>query len=111
MGLPLSQMYSINKTHPVLKIVSGSLIELPTPANISAMWNIGSLLGLCLGVQMLLWPSKGLVTFVEMLIMVGCCEYFMQMAQDSFSFAFIYILAEASIMGLICLSLLEWLGS
>lgn len=60
---------------------------------------------------MLLWPSKGLVTFVEMSIMVGCCEYFTQMAQDSFSFAFIYILAEASIMGLICLSLLEWLGS
>ena len=53
MGLPLSQMYSINKTHPVLKIVSGSLIELPTPANISAMWNFGSLLGLCLGVQIL----------------------------------------------------------
>jgi len=46
-------MYSINKTHPVLKIVSGSLIELPTPANISAMWNFGSLLGLCLGVQIL----------------------------------------------------------
>jgi len=34
-------------------IVSGSLIELPTPANISAMWNFGSLLGLCLGVQIL----------------------------------------------------------
>lgn len=53
MGSPLSQMYSINKTHPVLKIVSGSLVELPTPANISAIWNFGSLLGLCLIVQIL----------------------------------------------------------
>lgn len=46
-------MISIIKTHPVLKIVSGSLIELPTPGNISAMWNFGSLLGLCLVVQIL----------------------------------------------------------
>lgn len=46
-------MTSILKTHPVLRIVSGSLIELPTPANISAMWNFGSLLGLCLIVQIL----------------------------------------------------------
>lgn len=53
MGSPLFHMYSINKTHPVLKIVSGSLVELPTPANISAMWNFGSLLGLCLVVQIL----------------------------------------------------------
>ena len=46
-------MNSVFKTHPVLKIVSGSLIELPTPANIRAMWNFGSLLGLCLVVQIL----------------------------------------------------------
>lgn len=46
-------MISILKRHPVLRIVSGSLIELPTPANISAMWNFGSLLGLCLIVQIL----------------------------------------------------------
>nr|YP_009743043.1 cytochrome b [Eurytemora affinis]QIJ60007.1 cytochrome b [Eurytemora affinis] len=46
-------MISFLKTHPVLRIVSGSLIELPTPTNISAMWNFGSLLGLCLIVQIL----------------------------------------------------------
>jgi ubiquinol-cytochrome c reductase cytochrome b subunit len=46
-------MISFLKTHPVLRIVSGSLIELPTPTNISAMWNFGSLLGLCLVVQIL----------------------------------------------------------
>jgi len=33
--------------------VGGSLIELPTPAAISAMWNFGSLLGLCLITQIL----------------------------------------------------------
>nr|YP_010982597.1 cytochrome b [Pseudodiaptomus hessei]WOH21595.1 cytochrome b [Pseudodiaptomus hessei] len=46
-------MKSILKTHPVLKIVSGSLVELPSPTNLSAMWNFGSLLGLCLMTQIL----------------------------------------------------------
>nr|AML26436.1 cytochrome b [Staphylinidae sp. BMNH 1274642] len=36
---------------PMLKIVNNSLVDLPTPSNISAWWNFGSLLGLCLGVQ------------------------------------------------------------
>nr|WBV74595.1 cytochrome b [Cordax unidentatus] len=39
------------KTHPLIKIANGSLVDLPTPANISAWWNFGSLLGLCLGIQ------------------------------------------------------------
>nr|YP_010705403.1 cytochrome b [Corydoras cruziensis]WCQ82904.1 cytochrome b [Corydoras cruziensis] len=39
------------KTHPLLKIVNNSLIDLPAPSNISAWWNFGSLLLLCLAVQ------------------------------------------------------------
>nr|ADF43372.1 cytochrome b [Hemiphyllodactylus yunnanensis] len=39
------------KTHPLTKIINNSLIDLPTPANISAWWNFGSLLGLCLIAQ------------------------------------------------------------
>nr|NP_818877.1 cytochrome b [Corydoras rabauti]BAC67454.1 cytochrome b [Corydoras rabauti] len=39
------------KTHPLLKIVNDSLIDLPAPSNISAWWNFGSLLLLCLVVQ------------------------------------------------------------
>nr|YP_010388411.1 cytochrome b [Calanus simillimus]UPP55813.1 cytochrome b [Calanus simillimus] len=46
-------MKSILKTHPLLKIASGALYELPTPTNISAMWNFGSLLGLCLIIQIM----------------------------------------------------------
>nr|UGS80423.1 cytochrome b [Lachesilla rufa] len=42
----------IRKTHPLLKIMNNSLIDLPTPSNISSMWNFGSLLGMCLGVQL-----------------------------------------------------------
>lgn len=46
-------MRPVIKTHPLLRIISGSLVELPSPANISAIWNFGSLLGLCLTLQIL----------------------------------------------------------
>nr|AFQ62339.1 cytochrome b [Dermestes peruvianus] len=36
---------------PVTKIINSSLVDLPSPANISAWWNFGSLLGLCLIIQ------------------------------------------------------------
>nr|AIE15884.1 cytochrome b [Silonia silondia] len=41
------------KTHPLLKIVNDALIDLPAPSNISAWWNFGSLLLLCLMMQIL----------------------------------------------------------
>nr|AYW52335.1 cytochrome b [Entiminae sp. ACP-2013] len=41
------------KNNPLIKIISSSLINLPTPSNISTMWNFGSLLGLCLIIQIL----------------------------------------------------------
>nr|YP_006303352.1 cytochrome b [Crenimugil crenilabis]AEK53079.1 cytochrome b [Crenimugil crenilabis] len=44
-------MANIRKTHPLLKIANDALIDLPAPANISAWWNFGSLLGLCLIAQ------------------------------------------------------------
>nr|YP_009443898.1 cytochrome b [Lachesilla anna]ATU07119.1 cytochrome b [Lachesilla anna] len=44
---------SLRKTHPLLKIVNSSLIDLPTPTNISTMWNFGSLLGMCLAIQLI----------------------------------------------------------
>nr|WUR10388.1 cytochrome b [Nicrophorus maculifrons] len=38
---------------PLLKIINNSLIDLPSPSNISAWWNFGSLLGLCLMIQII----------------------------------------------------------
>nr|YP_009307945.1 cytochrome b [Eusyllis blomstrandi]AOR87118.1 cytochrome b [Eusyllis blomstrandi] len=43
----------IRKTHPVIKIMNNSLVDLPAPSNFSMWWNFGSLLGLCLGVQII----------------------------------------------------------
>nr|QRV62534.1 cytochrome b [Hydroporus sanfilippoi] len=39
--------------HPLLKIMNSTLIDLPSPSNISLWWNFGSLLGLCLTIQIL----------------------------------------------------------
>nr|WNH38531.1 cytochrome b [Coryphaenoides rudis] len=46
-------MTSLRKTHPLLKIANDALADLPTPTNISTLWNFGSLLGLCLIMQIL----------------------------------------------------------
>lgn len=42
----------ILKTHPLLSLVNGMLIDLPSPSNFTYMWNFGSLLGLCLVIQL-----------------------------------------------------------
>lgn len=41
----------IRKSHPLFKIANGALVDIPIPRNISTFWNFGSLLGLCLVVQ------------------------------------------------------------
>lgn len=43
----------IRKTHPLFKIINNALVDLPAPSNISRWWNFGSLLGLCLIIQIL----------------------------------------------------------
>uniref|UniRef100_A0AAU6PCG2 Cytochrome b n=1 Tax=Diplonychus sp. TaxID=2977879 RepID=A0AAU6PCG2_9HEMI len=42
----------MRKHHPLIKMVNSSLIDLPSPSNISLWWNFGSLLGMCLGIQL-----------------------------------------------------------
>nr|NP_075459.1 cytochrome b [Cochliomyia hominivorax]Q9MFN9.1 RecName: Full=Cytochrome b; AltName: Full=Complex III subunit 3; AltName: Full=Complex III subunit III; AltName: Full=Cytochrome b-c1 complex subunit 3; AltName: Full=Ubiquinol-cytochrome-c reductase complex cytochrome b subunit [Cochliomyia hominivorax]AAF78603.1 cytochrome b [Cochliomyia hominivorax]AIZ03390.1 cytochrome b [Cochliomyia hominivorax] len=39
--------------HPILSITNSALVDLPAPSNISAWWNFGSLLFLCLMIQIL----------------------------------------------------------
>nr|UEP15849.1 cytochrome b [Glanycus foochowensis] len=49
----LNKFIPIRKTHPMIKIMNNALIDLPSPSNISSWWNFGSLLGLCLIIQIL----------------------------------------------------------
>lgn len=43
----------IFKNHPLLKLVNSYLIDSPQPSNLSYLWNVGSLLALCLIVQII----------------------------------------------------------
>nr|AYQ19002.1 cytochrome b [Ptilodactylidae sp. 3 ACP-2013] len=43
----------LRKISPITKIINNSLIDLPSPSNISTWWNFGSLLGMCLGIQII----------------------------------------------------------
>nr|AXI98790.1 cytochrome b [Pseudoniphargus sp. 2-Portugal] len=46
----LTQYY---KKNPMFKIMDSTLVQLPAPANISFMWNSGSLLFVCLAIQII----------------------------------------------------------
>nr|SPP23457.1 cytochrome b [Graphium androcles] len=49
----MNKFYPIRKNHPLLKIINSSLVDLPSPSNISSWWNFGSLLALCLITQIM----------------------------------------------------------
>nr|QFI35740.1 cytochrome b [Protographium marcellus] len=49
----MNKFLPLRKNHPFIKIINNSLVDLPTPSNISSWWNFGSLLALCLIVQII----------------------------------------------------------
>merc|ERR1712170_53949 len=44
---------SIRKDHFLMRPVTGIIVDLPGPSNLSVWWNFGSLLGICLTLQLL----------------------------------------------------------
>nr|YP_010835909.1 cytochrome b [Apphia rufipenna]WGC89428.1 cytochrome b [Apphia rufipenna] len=44
---------AIRKYNPIVKIINYSLIDLPAPVNLSTWWNFGSILGICLTIQLI----------------------------------------------------------
>nr|VFU78885.1 Cytochrome b oxydase [Proasellus coxalis] len=61
-------MLSLQKQDPSLEILNNSLVEMPAPKNISAWWNVGSLLGICLGTQIV----TGLLLSLHF---INCSDY------------------------------------
>nr|URH16760.1 cytochrome b [Dolichorhinotermes longilabius] len=43
----------LRNSHPLLKVANNALVDLPSPSTISGWWNFGSLLGMCLILQIL----------------------------------------------------------
>ena len=50
----------ILKSHPLLKLVNSYVIDSPQPSNISYLWNFGSLLALCLIIQIVTGVTLGM---------------------------------------------------
>nr|YP_009347386.1 cytochrome b [Aporia bieti]APU93494.1 cytochrome b [Aporia bieti] len=49
----MNKFTPLRKNHPLIKIMNNLLIDLPSPSNISSWWNFGSLLALCLIIQII----------------------------------------------------------
>nr|QBC73198.1 cytochrome b [Peltospira smaragdina] len=43
----------MRKTHPIFKIMNDAVVDLPAPSNLSIWWNFGSMMGVCLMIQIL----------------------------------------------------------
>lgn len=43
----------IFKYHPILKFINSYLIDSPQPSNLNYLWNFGSLLVVCLAIQII----------------------------------------------------------
>nr|QTT57973.1 cytochrome b [Plectrocnemia sp. 1 YW-2021a] len=46
-------MISFNKNNPLINILNKNVMKLPIPSNISFLWNFGSLMGMCLMIQLI----------------------------------------------------------
>lgn len=41
------------KSHPILRLANSFLVDSPQPVNLSYLWNFGSLLAICLIIQII----------------------------------------------------------
>ena len=46
-------MFKLRKSNPIISIANGILIDLPVPSSISHFWRFGSILAVCLGIQII----------------------------------------------------------
>jgi len=94
---------SFRKNHPLIKIINSTLVDLPSPANISVNWNYGSLLGLVLVIQLVTgivlatrFSGHSDVSFDSVIIIYQDSNYgwFLRLVHStgaSFFFLFIYL--------------------
>nr|QWC53701.1 apocytochrome b [Rhizoctonia solani] len=90
------------KSHPILGLLNSYMVDSPQPANISYMWNFGSLLGMCLVIQILTGaflamhycPSVDMAFILTQMIMrdvnYGWAVRYTHANTASFFFIFVY---------------------
>lgn len=94
---------SFRKSHPLIKIVNSTLVDLPTPANLSVNWNYGSLLGLVLVIQLVTgivlamrYSGHAAMSFESVILIYQDANYgwFIRLLHStgaSFFFVFLYL--------------------
>nr|AHZ34683.1 cyrochrome b [Pseudobiotus spinifer] len=71
-------MKNIRKTHPIIKMMNSSLIDLPVPSNISHFWNFGSMLGTCLSIQIITGIFLAMHFSADISIAFNCVDHIMR---------------------------------
>lgn len=69
---------NLRKSHPIIKIFNAALVDLPAPSNITHIWNFGSLLGLCLIIQILTGIFLAIHYSPNVLIAFECLDHIMR---------------------------------
>lgn len=94
---------SFRKNHPLLKIVNSTLVDLPSPVNISVNWNYGSLLGFVLVIQLVTgiilatrFSGHSSISFDSVILLYQDANYgwlfrLLHRTGASFFFVFIYL--------------------
>lgn len=63
------------KNLPLINIINSTLVDLPAPTNITHIWNFGSLLGICLRLQLLTGIFLGIHYSSNTLIAFECIDH------------------------------------
>lgn len=61
----------ILKSYPLLRMVNSYVIDSPQPSNISYWWNFGSLLALCLVIQIITGVTLAMIAYPSVTVFVG----------------------------------------
>lgn len=83
----------ILKSHPMLKLANGYIIDASQPSNLSYMWNFGSLLAVCLiiqiltGVTLAIYLSNYILMFIPVEYPWDIIDYYYYSASGMFSVA------------------------
>lgn len=64
----------ILKSYPLLRMVNSYVIDSPQPSNISYWWNLGSLLALCLVIQIITGVILAMIAYPSVTVFVRSNE-------------------------------------
>lgn len=71
-------MHMLRKTHPLIKIINNSLIDLPAPSNLTHFWNFGSMLGICLSIQIMTGLFLAIHYSSDVSVAFNCIDHIMR---------------------------------